>query len=344
MKEANPKIDIFLKRVKQWRAEMEKLRSIILDCGLTEELKWGKPCYTFQNNNIVIIQGFKESCALLFCKGALLKDAQGILQKPGENTQAARRILFTGVSEITRLAPTLKAYIQEAVKAEKAGLEVEFKKDVGPVPEELARKFAGNPGLKSAFYALTPGRQRAYLIYFTAPKQSQTRTARIEKYTPQILKGKGMHDEYLMSKPKAKPQKNEQGIVLLSGGNPQIAKADGDAPVQAYIAAMPGWKSELGKRLDTLITRNVPNVRKAVKWNSPFYGVEGKGWFLSFHVLTRYVKVTFFKGTSLKPNPPGSTPKSGDSRWLDIYENDPLDEAQMIAWVKQAASIPGWIP
>lgn len=156
------------------------------------------------------------------------------------------------------------------------------------------------------------------------------------------------------AKPKARPaeakarpnklQKNEQGVVLLSGGNPQIAKADGDAPVQAYIAAMPGWKSDLGKRLDALIVRNVPHVRKAVRWNSPFYGIEGQGWFLSFHVLTRYVKVTFFAGLSLQPIPPGGTPKSKESRWIDIYEDDPFDEAQMATWVKQAASLPGWIP
>jgi len=130
--------------------------------------------------------------------------------------------------------------------------------------------------------------------------------------------------------------------VLLSGGNPRIAKADGDAPVQQYIDAMPGWKSGLGRRLDALIVRNVPNVRKAVKWNSPFYGIEGQGWFLSFHVFTRYVKVTFFSGTSLQPLPPGGTERSGDARWIDIYEDDPLDEAQFSAWLKQAAALPGW--
>jgi hypothetical protein len=146
----------------------------------------------------------------------------------------------------------------------------------------------------------------------------------------------------------AKPIKVRKGekvaAVLLSGGNPQIAKADGDAPVQAYIAAMPDWKSDLGKRLDALIVRNVPNVRKAVKWNSPFYGIERQGWFLSFHVFTRYVKVTFFAGTSLRPVPPGGTPKSQESRWIDIYEDDQLDEAQMATWVKQAAVLPGWVP
>lgn len=141
---------------------------------------------------------------------------------------------------------------------------------------------------------------------------------------------------------RAPPRRGEK-VVLLSGGNPQIAKADGDAPVQAYIAAMPGWKRDLGKRLDALIVRTVPKVRKAVKWNSPFYGIEGQGWFLSFHVLTRYIKVTFLQGTSLRPTPPGGTPKSKDARWIDIYEGDDLDETQMARWVKQAAALPGWI-
>lgn len=129
-------------------------------------------------------------------------------------------------------------------------------------------------------------------------------------------------------------------VVLLSGGNPQIAKADGDAPVQAYLAAMPGWKSDLGRRLDDLIVRAVPGVRKAVRWNSPFYGVEGRGWFLSFHVFTRYVKVTFFLGRSLRPLPPGSG-KDPDARWVDLHE-DELDEEQMAEWVRQAAALPGW--
>src|SRR3954453_2752311 len=143
-------------------------------------------------------------------------------------------------------------------------------------------------------------------------------------------------------KPKGKGRKGEKAAVLLSGGNPQIAKADGDAPVQAYIAAMPDWKRDLGKRLDALVVRNVPNVRKAVKWNSPFYGIEGQGWFLLFHVFTHYVKVTFFQGTSLRPVPPGGTGK--DARWIDIHEGDGLDEAQLAKWVKQAAALPGWVP
>ena len=142
-----------------------------------------------------------------------------------------------------------------------------------------------------------------------------------------------------------RPRKGSKAekVVLLSGGNPQIAKADGDTPVQEYIAAMPGWKRELGKRLDALIVRNVPNVRKAVKWNSPFYGVEGKGWFLSFHVFTRYVKLTFFRGASLRPLPPGVS-KQKDVRHFDIHEGDEIDDAQMASWLKQAAALPGWIP
>jgi hypothetical protein len=142
---------------------------------------------------------------------------------------------------------------------------------------------------------------------------------------------------------KAKPIAVRKGekVVLLAGGNPQIAKAEGDAPVRAYLEAMPGWKRNIGKRLDALIVRHVPNVRKAVKWNSPFYGAEGQGWFLSFHVFTHYLKVTFFSGTSLQPVPPGGTGK--DARWIDIHQDD-LDEAQMAAWVKQAAAMPGWVP
>src|SRR5688572_33291766 len=141
----------------------------------------------------------------------------------------------------------------------------------------------------------------------------------------------------------AKVAKNAGKPALLAGGNPQIAKADGDAPVQAYIAAMPGWKSAVGRRLDALIVRTVPNVRKAVRWNSPFYGIEGKGWFLNFHCFTKYVKVAFFSGTSLRPIPPGAS-KHKDVCYLDIHEGDELDEAQMARWLKQAAALPGWVP
>jgi uncharacterized protein YdeI (YjbR/CyaY-like superfamily) len=190
----NPKVDAYLGRAKKWQKEFKKLRMIILDCGLTEELKWGKPCYSFQQSNIAILQGFKEFCALLFAKGALLKDANGILRKPGESTQAARRIPFTNVREIIEMEPVLKAYIREAMAAEKAGLKVEFKKNPEPVPDELQKKLDKIPALETAFAALTPGRQRGYILFFSAPKQSKTRESRVEKCVQQILKGRGLND------------------------------------------------------------------------------------------------------------------------------------------------------
>ena len=190
----NPKIDAYLRQTPEWREETKRLRAIALGCGLTEELKWGKPCYSFQGSNVVILQGFKESCALLFCKGALLKDPKSLLEKPGENTQAARRIRFTDVQEIVKLEPTLQAYILEAVAAERAGLEVVFKKSPEPVPKELQDKLDESPALKAAFGALTPGRQRAYILYFSAAKQSQTRSARVEKCRRRILQRKGLND------------------------------------------------------------------------------------------------------------------------------------------------------
>jgi len=189
----NPKVDGYLRKAKKWQAEFKKLRRIILDCGLTEELKWGKPCYTFQNSNIVIIQGFKEFCALLFCKGALLKDPNGILKRFG--WQAARRIPFTNVREIVEMEPSLKAYIREAIEAEKAGLKVTLKKNPEPIPEELQNKLDEIPALKTAFKALTPGRQRGYILYFSGAKQSKTRESRVEKCMPRILNGKGLNDQ-----------------------------------------------------------------------------------------------------------------------------------------------------
>jgi uncharacterized protein YdeI (YjbR/CyaY-like superfamily) len=195
MNKTNPKVDGYLAKAKKWQAELKKLRMIILDCQLTEELKWGKPCYTFQESNIVLIIGFKEHCALLFCKGALLKDANGILIKPGENTQAARQVRFNNVRDIVEMEPILKAYIHQAIEVEKAGLEVNYKKSTELIfPEEFQNKLEKNPAFKAAFHALTPGRQRAYNIYFSAPKQSKTRESRVEKCIPQILNGKGLND------------------------------------------------------------------------------------------------------------------------------------------------------
>jgi uncharacterized protein YdeI (YjbR/CyaY-like superfamily) len=193
----NPEVDAFLRRAKKWRKEMATLRKILLGCRLTEEWKWGKPCYTFRQSNVVIILPLKEYCALLFCKGALLKDPHGILIKPGEHTQAARQIRFTGLSEISGRKSILKAYIRNAIDVEKAGLEVIYKKTTEfSIPEEFQNKLDESPVLKAAFEKLTPGRQRAYLIHFSAPKQSKTREARVEKYRQQILHGVGLNDDY----------------------------------------------------------------------------------------------------------------------------------------------------
>jgi uncharacterized protein YdeI (YjbR/CyaY-like superfamily) len=193
--EKNPKVDAFLSKAEKWRKEFEKLRKIMLGCPLTEEFKWGKPCYTFEQSNIVLMHGFKDYCALLFFMGALLKDAKGILIAQTQNTQAARQIRFTSVREITALEPVLKAYINEAIKVEKAGLKVNFKTTAEfATPEEFQQQLDTLPALKTAFAALTPGRQRAYLLYFAAAKQSKTRTSRVEKCLPHILAGKGLND------------------------------------------------------------------------------------------------------------------------------------------------------
>ena len=191
----NPKVDVFLSKTKKWQKELGKLRMIILGCQLTEELKWGQPCYTLQKSNVVLIHGFKEYCALLFIKGALLKDAKGILIQQTENVQAGRQIRFTNVREIVEMEPILKAYIYEAIEVEKAGLKVDFKKNAELIfPEEFQDKLDENPALKTAFAALTPGRQRAYNLYFSAPKQSKTRESRVEKCINQILDGIGLND------------------------------------------------------------------------------------------------------------------------------------------------------
>jgi uncharacterized protein YdeI (YjbR/CyaY-like superfamily) len=192
----NPKVDFYFSKAEKWQEELEKLRMIILDCQLTEELKWGVPCYTFQKSNIVLIHVFKEYCALLFIKGALLNDANGILIQQTENVQAGRQIRFTNVREIIEMETILKAYIYEAIEVEKAGLKVGFKKTTEfIIPEEFQNKFDEIPALRTAFEALTPGRQRAYILYFSAPKQSKTRESRVEKCMQQILNGKGLNDQ-----------------------------------------------------------------------------------------------------------------------------------------------------
>jgi len=191
----NPDVNFYFIKEKKWQAEIEKLRMIVLDCQLTEELKWGVPCYTFEKSNVVLIHVFKEYCALLFVKGALLHDAQGILVQQTENVQAGRQIRFTNVQDIDDKEDVLKAYIKEAIEIEKSGLTVTLKKNTEfTISEELQNKFDGNPALQTAFRALTPGRQRAYILYFSAPKQAKTRESRVEKYVEQILGGKGLDD------------------------------------------------------------------------------------------------------------------------------------------------------
>src|SRR5450631_1348287 len=196
MNKMNPKVDFYFIKAKKWQKELKKLRMIVLDCQLTEELKWGVPCYTFGKSNIVLIHVFKEYCALLFFKGALLNDANGILIQQTKNVQAVRQVRFTNVREIVKMKTILKAYIYEAVEVEKAGLKVNFKKTTEfIIPGEFQNKLDEIPALKTAFDALTPGRQRAYNLYFSAPKQSKTRESRVEKCMQQILNGKGLNDQ-----------------------------------------------------------------------------------------------------------------------------------------------------
>jgi uncharacterized protein YdeI (YjbR/CyaY-like superfamily) len=195
MNSMNPEVDWFFTKATKWQEEYEELRTIVLDCGLTEELKWGCPCYTFQKTNIVLIHGFKEYAALLFMKGVLLKDVKGILVQQTENVQAARQIRFKGVKEIVKIKTIIKAYIREAIEVEKAGLKVELKKSAEfKMPEEFENVLNDMPELKTAFNNLTPGRQRGYLLHFSSPKQVKTREARINKCVQRILNGKGLDD------------------------------------------------------------------------------------------------------------------------------------------------------
>ncbi len=195
MANTNPKVNDFIRRARKWQPEYEKLREIVLDSDLTEELKWGVPCYTLHGSNILLIHGFKEYCAILFVKGALLQDEAGLLIQQTENVQSARQIRFTNVDEIEELEPVLKAYIRQAIEVKRSGVKLEQKKTTEfKVTEEFQQKLEKDPALKKAFEALTPGRQRAYLLYFSTPKQSKTREARVEKCIPQILAGKGLND------------------------------------------------------------------------------------------------------------------------------------------------------
>jgi uncharacterized protein YdeI (YjbR/CyaY-like superfamily) len=192
----NPKVDFYFNKASKWQEQFAQLRAIILECGLSEELKWGEPCYTLNDRNIVLIHGFKDYCALLFFKGALLKDDHGVLVQQTENVQSARQMRFTDEQQIPDLAEIIKALIADAIAVEKAGLKVELKKTIEfPMPEEFQIQLDQNPALKAAFEALTPGRQRAYLLHFAAPKQAKTRASRVEKCTPMIIAGKGLNDE-----------------------------------------------------------------------------------------------------------------------------------------------------
>jgi uncharacterized protein YdeI (YjbR/CyaY-like superfamily) len=196
MNRMNPKVNWFFRKAKTWREEFAKLRTIILDCGLTEELKWGQACYTFEKKNVVLIHGFKEYCALLFFKGALLRDAKGILIQQTENVQSGRHVRFINLREVVKMESVLTAYIHEAIEVEKAGLKVSLKKTSEfAVADEFQNKLDLIPALKTAFDSLTPGRQRAYLLHFSAPKQSKTRASRVEKCMRQILDGKGLNDK-----------------------------------------------------------------------------------------------------------------------------------------------------
>ena len=195
MEKANPKVDWYFNKIRKWQEELKQLRTIVLDCGLTEELKWGHPCYTLGKSNVVLIHEFKDYCALLFMKGALLKDAKDILVQQTENVQGARQIRFTNLQEIVKMKTTIKAYIKEAIKIEKAGLKVELKKTSEyKMPEEFKEQLDEITELKTAFEALTPGRQRGYLLYFSSAKQSKTRADRVKKYIPHIINGKGLDD------------------------------------------------------------------------------------------------------------------------------------------------------
>ena len=195
MRGKNPKVDSILSKAERWQEEFEKLRAIVLDCGLTEELKWGVPCYSFQGKNIVLMHGFKDYCAILFFKGVLLKDPKGILIQQTRNVQAARQVRFTSVREVVEKESALRAYVREAIEVEKAGLQVKFKETSDfKIPAEFQTKLDEIPSLKTAFYALTAGRQRGYIFYFSQPKQSKTRETRVQKFVKQILSGKGLDD------------------------------------------------------------------------------------------------------------------------------------------------------
>jgi len=306
-------IDRRIREVGGWRGEtLARMRKLILetDPAIAEEVKWNVPVWT-RDGIICTGEVYQKVVKLTFARGARLPDPSRLFNSSLEgNTRRA-----IDIREGEKIdARAFKALVRAAVALNAAGAARGSRSSKG------AREPADPPRRRA------PGQGTPASATTSTPLKSVAAAGRATKGVT----------------PAATPADGKAGVRLLSGGNPQIAKGDGDAPVQAYIRAMPGWKRELGKRLDALIERAVPGVRKAVKWNSPFYGMEGRGWFLSFHVFTRYVKVTFFAGASLRPEPPGKG-KDKDARWIDVYEGQ-FEEAQMERWVRQAAALPGWDP
>jgi len=302
-------IDERIASLRDWRGEtLTEARRIILEASpeIVEEWKWmGTPVWSHAGN-LCTGETYKQVVKLTFARGAFLPDPNKLFNSSLDGN--LRRAM--DIREGERIdAKALKALVQAAI-AENLRLHA---------PKGKPKSGAHPPAEKSPKPESKSGEAK------TPSANSQPKAA-----------GRA-------TKP-AKSKNGEKAVALLSGGNPQIAKGDGDAPVQAYIAALADWKRDRCKRLDALIERTVPEVRKAVKWNSPFYGVEGQGWFLSFHVFTHYLKATFFRGTNLKPIPAGGTERSKEARWIDIRENDTLDEAQMKRWIKQAAALRGWVP
>lgn len=327
--DASQLIDRKIRELGGWRgATLARMRALILEAapGTTEELKWmGTPVWS--HDGIVCTgESYTKVVKFTFAQGASLPDPSRLFNSSLDGNTRRAIDLHEG-EEID--ADAFQALIQAAV-ARNASFKKKSKPAVGKA----------KPAAKKAAAETTPSEPAASKGRLAAGAKRNVEKAEpaAKKANPASKKG-----ERAAIQPESATGEAKQ-VKLLSGGNPQIAKADGDAPVQAYIAAMPGWKREIGERFDAIVTQAVPGVRKAVKWNSPLYGVEGQGWFLSFHVLTRYVKATFFNGLSLTPVPPGGTEKSRESRWLDVYEDDAFDEALFTSWVKQAAALPGWKP
>jgi hypothetical protein len=316
---ASEQIDAMIAGLGDWRGDtLSRMRKLIrqADARVAEEVKWAKASSpggvpVWSHDGIICTgETYKSVVKLTFAKGASLPDPSGLFNSSlGGGTRRAIDIREGEKVDATAFKALVRAAVALNTGGAKAGGRARAVRMAAAKPAtRVARPVAGVAERRTqAAGAKPPSKARAST---QAPRASVRATA---------------------------PGKKR---ALLSGGNPQIAKADGDAPVRAYIAAMPDWKRDVGRRLDALVVRNVPHVRKAVKWNSPFYGVEGQGWFLSFHVFARYVKVTFFNGAALRPVPPGGG-KDKDARWVDVYEGD-LDERQMAAWIRQAAARPGW--